>query len=513
MTTQIGQAEHQLDIQPMDEHNTKLVANVHPPSWANPQPAPMYNLVAIGGGTAGLVSAAIAASVGAKVALIERNLLGGDCLNVGCVPSKAVIRSGRAAADVRDAGRFGVRVPDGVEVDFGAAMERMREVRARISPNDSAARFRDLGVDVFLGQASFKDAHTIQVGDQTLRCKKAVIATGARAVELPIPGLAEAGFLNNETVFNLTERPKRLAVLGGGPIGCELAQTFRRLGCEVFQVERAGHILIREDADAAEIVQNAFRSDGVELYLNSTAERVETNGAEKILHVSVDGKMETLTVDQVLVGVGRAPNVEGLNLEAAGVKYGRHGVEVNDFLQTTAPNIYAAGDISMRWKFTHAADFAAQIVIQNALFPGPKRKLSSLIMPWCTYTDPEIAHVGLYEKDAEEQGVELDTYYQPMADVDRAIAEGEDEGFVKIHCRRGTDKILGATIVARHAGELISEISVAMRGGLGLATIVDTIHPYPTQAEAIRKAGFGYKRKSFKPWQKTMLSKWLQWTR
>ena len=505
--------EHAIDVHPMDEHNTKLVSNVHPPSWANPEPAPMYNLVAIGGGTAGLVSAAIAASVGGKVALIERNLLGGDCLNVGCVPSKAVIRSGRAFADVQRAGEFGVRVPDGVEVDFGAAMERMREVRARISPNDSAAKFRDLGVDVFLGQGSFKDANTIQVGDQTLRFKKAVIATGARAVELPVPGLDEAGALNNETVFNLTERPRRLAVLGGGPIGCELAQTFRRLGSEVFQVERAGHILVREDADAAEIVQEAFRRDGVRLYLNSDLQRVEVNGDEKTLHLTVNGKSETLTVDAILVGVGRAPNVEGLNLEAAGVEYGRYGVEVNDFLQTSTPNIYAAGDICMKWKFTHAADFAAQIVIQNALFPGPKRKLSSLIMPWCTYTDPEIAHVGMYEKDAEEQGIEVDTYHQPMADVDRAIAEGEDEGFVKIHCRRGTDKILGATIVARHAGELISEITVAMRGGLGLGTIVDTIHPYPTQAEAIRRAGFGYKRKSFKPWQKSLLGKWLKWTR
>jgi len=503
----------QVELPPMDQHNEALVSNVHPADWSNPQPQGRYNLVAIGAGTAGLVAAAGAAGLGARVALVERHLMGGDCLNVGCVPSKAIIRSGRAAADVMDAHRFGVRVPEGVEVDFGAAMERMREVRARISHNDSAARFRDLGVDVFIGEATFKDSHTVQVGDRILPFKKAVIATGARAVELPIPGLAEAGYLTNETIFSLTERPERLAVLGGGPIGCELAQTFRRLGCQVTLLEMAEHILTREDADAAAIVQEGFRREGIELLLSAQLERVEARGAEKVLHVKgADGSRE-VTVDAILVGVGRAPNVEGLNLEGIGVEFDkRRGVSVNDQLQTSVPHIYAAGDICMDWKFTHAADFAARIVLQNALFLG-RKKLSSLVMPWCTYTDPEIAHVGMYERDAEAQGIAVDTYVQPLAEVDRAIAEGEEQGFVKVHTRKGTGTILGATIVARHAGEMISEISVAMKAGIGLAKIGDTIHPYPTQAEAIRRVGDLYNRTRLTPLVKKLMGTWLRWTR
>lgn len=503
----------QVELPPMDQHNEALVSNVHPADWSNPQPQGRYNLVAIGAGTAGLVAAAGAAGLGARVALVERHLMGGDCLNVGCVPSKAIIRSGRAAADVMDAHRFGVRVPEGVEVDFGAAMERMREVRARISHNDSAARFRDLGVDVFIGEATFKDSHTVQVGDRLLPFKKAVIATGARAVELPIPGLAEAGYLTNETVFSLTERPERLAVLGGGPIGCELAQTFRRLGCQVTLLEMAEHILTREDADAAAIVQEGFRREGIELLLGSQLERVEARGAEKVLHVKGAGGSREVTVDAILVGVGRAPNVEGLNLEGIGVEFDkRRGVSVNDQLQTSVPHIYAAGDICMDWKFTHAADFAARIVLQNALFLG-RKKLSSLVMPWCTYTDPEIAHVGMYERDAEAKGIAVDTYVQPLAEVDRAIAEGEEQGFVKVHTRKGTGTILGATIVARHAGEMISEISVAMKAGIGLAKIGDTIHPYPTQAEAIRRVGDLYNRTRLTPLVKKLMGKWLRWTR
>ncbi len=500
-------------LAPMDAHNQTLVANVHPSDWKNPTPASRYNLVVIGAGTAGLVTAAGAAGLGARVALVERHLMGGDCLNVGCVPSKCLLRSARAAADARDAGRFGVRVPPGVEVDFPAVMERLRRLRAGISKHDSAKRFTELGVDVFIGPASFSGPDTIDLGGQTLRFKRAVIASGARAVQPEIPGLAEAGYLTNETVFNLTELPRRLAVIGGGPIGCELAQAFQRLGSQVTLLHKHAHLLDREDTEAAAIVQGAFVREKIQLVLNAKLTRVEKRDGAKVIFYEVDGKSESVTVDEILAGAGRAPNVEGLNLEAVGVQYDRRdGVQVNDQLQTTNPRIYAAGDVCLKWKFTHAADFAARIVIQNALFFG-RKKLSALTMPWATYTDPEIAHVGLYERDAQERGLELDTYVKKFKQVDRAIAEGEEEGFVKIHTLRGTDKILGATIVARHAGEMISEISVAMAAGMGLGRLAFVIHPYPTQAEAIRHCGDAYNRTRLTPTVKKLFQRWLAWTR
>ncbi len=499
---------------PQDEHNLRLVANVHPPDWVNPRPAPRYNLVVIGAGTAGLVTAAGAAGLGARVALIERHMMGGDCLNVGCVPSKSVIRSSRIIGDLRAAAVLGVRVPDGASADFAAVMERMRSVRARISVNDSAARFRDeKGVDVFLGEARFAGPDTVAVGGQTLCFKRAVIATGARAVEPPIPGLAAAGYLTNETVFSLTARPARLAVIGGGPIGCELAQAFQRLGSQVVLIDQAAHLLTREDADAAEIVQRAFARDGVQLRLAAEIRRVQVADGEKILTVARGGIEEEMCVDEILVGAGRAPNIEGLNLEGVGVQCdAQRGVHVDDHLRTTNPRIFAAGDICMAYKFTHAADFAARIVIQNALFHG-RKQLSALHMPWCTYTDPEIAHVGLYVRDAAAQGIAVDTFMRHLAEVDRAIADGEEDGFVKVVVKRGSDRILGATIVARHAGEMISELTLAMVGNIGLGTLANVIHPYPTQAEAIRQVGDAYNRTRLTPAVKGLFNTWLKWTR
>jgi pyruvate/2-oxoglutarate dehydrogenase complex dihydrolipoamide dehydrogenase (E3) component len=501
------------DVFPYDEHNAELVANVHPPDWTNPEPAPRYNLVVLGAGTAGLVTAAGAAGLGAKVALVERHLMGGDCLNVGCVPSKSLLRSARAFADVRDAERFGVRVPKAPEVDFGAVMERMRRIRSRISAHDSAARFRDLGVDIFLGEASFSGPDTVAVEGTMLRFKRAVITTGARPVALPIEGLAEAGYLTNETVFSLTERPGRLVVVGGGPLGCELAQAFCRLGSEVTLVEKSPQLLIREDPDAARILTDALQRDGVRVKLNSQVKKVSVSDGEKLIHLDVAGGEEVVAADEILLGAGRAPNVEGLNLEAVGVQYDtRHGVVVNDYLQTTNKRIYAAGDICMAHKFTHTADAAARIVIQNALFLG-RKKLSALTIPWCTYTDPEIAHVGLGERQAAEKGIPIDTFTTPLAQVDRAIADGDDEGFVKVLVKRGSDTIVGATIVARHAGEMISEVTTAMVGKVGLKTLANVIHPYPTQAEAIRKAADAYQRGRLTPRVKNLFSRWLEWTR
>lgn len=498
-----------LEVLPHDVHNATLVSNVHPPDWQNPEPAPRYNLVVIGAGTAGLVTAAGAAGLGAKVALVERHLLGGDCLNVGCVPSKCIIRSSRVYADLKDARKFGLRIPGGAEVDFPAVMERMRRLRARISFHDSAKHFQELGVDVFLGEGRFAGPGLVEVGGQTLRYKRAVIATGTRPVQPAIPGLAEAGFLTNETVFSLTERPRRLAVIGGGPIGCELAQAFRRLGCEIILFHSASHILNREDSDAAEILQQSFIRDGIRLILDCKTKRVEKKNEEKVIHFECQGNEEGVAVDEILVGVGRAPNVEDLNLESVGVKYDkREGVAVNDRLQTTHASIYAAGDICLKYKFTHTADATARIVIQNALFGGSKKQ-SALTVPWCTYTDPEIAHVGMYERDAREKGIAVDTFMRPLNEVDRAIADGEEEGFVKVHVRKGTDEILGATIVARHAGEMISEVTLAIVGNLGLKTLGNAIHTYPTQAEAIKQVADAYNRTRLTPLVKGLFARWL----
>ena len=500
-------------VLPLDAYNEALVSNVRPVNWENPKPAPRYNLVVIGAGTAGLVTAAGAAGLGAKVALVERHLLGGDCLNVGCVPSKCIIRSSRVVADIRDASQFGIRVPQGMEVDFPAVMERMRRLRARISAHDSARRFKDMEVDLFLGEGHFLGPDAVEVAGKTLRFKKAVIATGTRPVHPIIEGLAEAGFLTNETVFSLTERPRRLAVIGGGPIGCELAQAFRRLGSEVILFHNASHILNREDSDAAEILQQSFIRDGIRLVLDCKTKRVEKKNGSKVIHIECGGKGEEIAVDEILAGAGRAPNVEGLNLEAAGVKYDkREGVEANEHLQTTNPGIYAAGDICLKYKFTHTADATARMVIQNALFLGRKRQ-SALTIPWCTYTDPEIAHVGLYERDAQEKGIAVDTFIRPLNDVDRAIADGEEEGFVKIHVRKGTGKILGATIVARHAGEMLSEITLAIVGNLGLGTLSNVIHTYPTQAEAIKQVADAYNRTRLTPFIKGLFTRWLAWRR
>lgn len=488
-----------INITPPDKYNQQLLAHVHPPDWINPSPKDQYDLVVIGAGTAGLVVAAGAAGLGIdlKVALIEKHLMGGDCLNVGCVPSKALISSARVVGAMNNADSLGVKKPDNIEVNFPAVMARMRQIRAGISHHDSAQRFRDLGIDVFLGQGHFVRNNKIKVGGAILNYKKAVIATGARAVKPNIPGIEEVGFLTNETVFSLTECPDHLAVIGGGPIGCELAQAFQRLGAQVTLLHRGSHLLNKEDPEAAAIVQQSLIKDGIKLILNAKLERVQLTDQGKVLHYKINGDSNSIVVDEILVGAGRAPNVEGLNLDAVGVKFDHRGVKVNDYLQTNNPQIYAAGDICMDWKFTHAADAAARIVIKNTLFSPfglGRSKLSNLTMPWVTYTDPEIAHVGLNETMAEALDIGYKTIKIPFSQVDRAIAAGETEGFLKIIHIANSDEILGATIVAPHAGEMISEITTAMVNKIGLGKLSAVIHPYPTQAEAIKKAGDAYRR-------------------
>ncbi len=495
-------------ILPRDAHNEQLVAAVHPPDWKNPEPARRYNLVAIGAGTAGLVSSALAAGLGAKAAIVERHLMGGDCLNYGCVPSKAVIRAARSVEEARRAQAYGTPVFARDAVDFGAAMQRMRGLRARIAVDDSAARFRDeLGVDVFLGEARFVARDALEVGGARLRFARAVIATGARPSLPPIPGLAEAGARTNETIWELTERPRRLAVIGGGPIGCELAQAFARLGCAVTLVEALPRLLPRDDEEAAQIVAKRLAAEGVTLRVGAGVERVEASGSEKRLHLR---GAEDLAADEVLVAVGRAPNVEGLGLEAAGVAFdAKRGVRVDDHLRTSNPRIFAAGDICMDWKFTHAADAAAKIAVQNALFL-PTQKLSSLVMPWCTYTDPEVAQVGLSEHDAKTRGVAVDVYRAPLEQVNRAVLDGEEEGFVKLNVKRGGQQILGGTIVAAHAGELITQVTLAITGKLGLGALLRVIHPYPTQGEAIKRVAGIWVRGRATPRIKRLLAAYMR---
>jgi len=497
------------ELLPMDEHNQSLVDHVHPADWTNPTPDGPYHLVVIGAGTAGLVTAAGAAGMGAKVALVERHLMGGDCLNVGCVPSKAIIRSGRSVAAVRDAHKLGIQTGEPT-VDFAEVMQRLRKLRAGIAPNDSAARFRDLGVDVFLGDASFVDDQTIQVGDTLLKFGKAVIASGGRAAAPPIPGLDTVPYLTNETLFSLTELPRRFGIIGGGPIGSEMAQTFARLGSEVHLIEKADRILSREDPEASQFVEEAMGKDGVHLHHKVTDLEVEST-ANGILLKPGAGR-EPIEVDQLLVAVGRAPNIEGLNLEAVGVKHDRFGVTVDDHLRTTNKRIFACGDVCTKFKFTHAADFMARTVIRNALFMG-RAKMSDLVIPWSTYTSPEVAQVGLTEDSAKQTSVEVDVYKLPLEDVDRAILDGETNGFVKVLTKKGTGTIVGATIVAAHAGDLIAELTLAMSNGIGLGSIANSIHPYPTQGEAIRRLGDLYNRTRFTPKIQKLFKTWLNFTK
>jgi pyruvate/2-oxoglutarate dehydrogenase complex dihydrolipoamide dehydrogenase (E3) component len=494
-------------LEPVNDYNRKLQDNVHPSEWQNPTPSGRYNLVVIGAGTAGLVTAAGAAGLGAKVALIERDLMGGDCLNVGCVPSKALISSARRAADVQRAESYGITT-DKPDVDFSAVMDRMRRIRAGISPHDSAQRFSELGIDVYLGNAQFTGPDTVEVGGQTLHFARAAIATGARAAELPIPGLSEVDYLTNETVFSLTERPEHLAVIGAGPIGCELAQTFQRLGTQVTLIEAEPRILPREDDDAARVVEAAMKRDGVTLICGGKTLSIEQGDAgEKRLNFECEGEQYQVAVDQILLGVGRAPNVESLNLEAADVKYDKTGVQVNDYLQTSNRRIYAAGDVASKYKFTHAADAMARIVIQNALFFG-RAKASALTVPWCTYTEPELAHVGLNSEQAKAHDRHAQTIEIAMSELDRAQLEGHEEGFLRVHVDKKA-RIFGATVVGHHGGELIAQIVTAMTAGQTLGALAKVIHPYPTHSEIVKKAADAYQRQKLTPTVKRLFERFL----
>jgi pyruvate/2-oxoglutarate dehydrogenase complex dihydrolipoamide dehydrogenase (E3) component len=489
-------SQHNSRIHPDDEHNRRLLAAVHPAGWSNPEPSGRYDLVVIGAGTAGLVSAAGAAGLGAKVALIERHLMGGDCLNVGCVPSKGLIRAARAWHAVGNAGEFGIEAK--IDGDFSVAIQRMRKIRADISVNDGVQRFSELGIDVYLGQGAFLSPNSIAVGNARLQFRRAVIATGARATGIPIPGLEETGYVTNETLFELESLPPRLAVIGAGPIGCEMAQAFARFGSRVTMLDQAPRVLPREDPDASTVIEAALAKDGVQFVGSAEIENIGRRDSVRTIEYVVEGKRHRVDADEILLSVGRRPNVEKLGLEEAGIDFDGAGITVNAKLRTSNRRVYACGDVSSRFKFTHTADAEARIVIQNALFFG-RARADRLIVPWCTYTSPEVAHVGLTIEDARDKGIEIDSVTIQMAEVDRAKLDGSTEGFLKVHLKKGSDKILGATIVAEHAGDIVGELALAIRAGIGLETIASTIHPYPTQAEVIKKAADAWRRTKLTP--------------
>lgn len=507
-------------IPPDDAHNRELVDHVHPPYWRNPEPRDRYHLVVVGAGTGGLVSAAIGAGLGAKVAMVERHLMGGDCLNFGCVPSKAMIGSARrmraaSPADATGRPRLGAAaVPStatGAATDHGArgaasgagrgftaAMERMRRLRARISPVDGAARFAGLGVDVFLGHGEFAGPDRLRVNGDELRFRRAVIATGARAALIPVPGLEGPNIHTNETIFSLTELPPRLIVIGAGPVGVELSQTFARFGSEVTVVHADPHPLPRDDRDAAALVTRAIEADGVRVLNSAAVLGARQENAAAVLEVEHGGRREELAAEAVLVAAGRAPNFGGMGLEAAGVAYDRAGIQVDDQLRTTAKGIYAVGDVASRHQFTHAADHQARIAVRNALFFG-RGRASRLVIPWATYTDPEVAHVGLSRDGAIRDGHQVETITIHFDDIDRAILEGEKDGFFRVHLKKGSDRILGATLVCAHAGDMIGEITLAMTAGLGLGQLGSTIHPYPTRSDVFARAANAWRRQKLTP--------------
>jgi pyruvate/2-oxoglutarate dehydrogenase complex dihydrolipoamide dehydrogenase (E3) component len=474
-------------------------ANTRPADWRNPSAGGRYQLAIVGAGPAGIAAAEFAASLGIKVALIERKAIGGVNLNIGSVPSKTLIRTTRAYADMREAWRFGASVPGDVRVDFAAAMERVRRVRARLSRDDSARRLAAAGVDVYFGDARFVSSNKLAVDGQTLGFRKALIATGARPHIPNIPGLAEAGYLTNDNVFELTGLPRRLLVIGGGPLGCEQGQAFCRLGAQTTIVQNKPLFLGQEERDAAQILSEAFARDGIEVRLNTTVLAVRTTPAAKLVDLISDDYRNTVSCDAILTGAGRTPNVEGLNLGAVGIDCDASGrVRVDDFLRTGNPNIYAAGDVCLESSFVDTATASARIAIQNALL-RPSHRWSDVVIPSCTYTDPEIARVGLSVREANRLGIPVKTFTIPMHEIDRAITDSETAGFVKVHVRGRSDRILGATIVARHAGDMINEITLAMVAGIGLRKLSRVLHAYPTQAEAIRQAADAYNRMRLTP--------------
>lgn len=476
-----------------------FLERVRPAIWQNPVPRDFYDFAVVGAGPAGLVAAESAARLGFKVALIERNRIGGNSLNLGSIPSKSIIATARTFAAKRKAEETGAPLPIEPTLNFGEVMARMRRVRTRVSEHHSVEKLGGLGIDIFFGAARFEGTDTLRIAETTLRFKKALIATGARPRSPNIPGLDDIGYLTSATIFGITALPRRLAVIGGGPLGCEMAQAFCRLGSHVTIVQNDPKFLPREERDAAEILSRSMARDGVVIRLNTTVVGARAAKGAKMLETVDNDVKSDVEVDEVLLSIGRVPNVEELNVEAAGISLdGDQGVEVDDFLCTTNPNVYAAGDVCMELKFTHAAEAAGKIAVQNALEQAQKRQ-SDLKIPWCTYCDPEIAHIGAHVWKARQQSIPIKSFTVMMHDVDRAITDGQNLGFVKIHVEEGTDKILGATIVASRASELINEMSVIMSTGVGMNDLANVVHTYPAESGGIVLAALAWVRNHMGP--------------
>ncbi|HEX4943685.1 MAG TPA: FAD-dependent oxidoreductase [Usitatibacteraceae bacterium] len=477
------------------------------------------NVVVIGAGSAGLVASYIAAAVKAKVTLVERHRMGGDCLNTGCVPSKALIRSAKFLSHVRRSKEFGIRGAT-ADFDFAEVMERVQAVIEAVEPHDSVERYSGLGVECLAGTARITDPWTVEIaledgGTRVLTTKSIVIAAGARPFVPPIPGLAQVAPLTSDNVWNLRALPKRLVVLGGGPIGSELTQAFARFGSKVTQVEMLPRIMIREDPEVSEMVKKSFEADGVDVLVNHKAKEVVVEGGEKYLVVESAGAEKRIAFDEILVAVGRVANTADYGLEELGIPVTKQRtVEVNEFLETAYPNIYACGDVAGPYQFTHTAAHMAWYASVNALFGRLRRfKVDYSVIPWATFTEPEVARVGLSEQEAKEKGIAHQVVTYGIDDLDRAIADSEAHGFVKVIVKPGSDRILGATIVGEHAGDLIAEFVAAMRHGIGLDKVLGTIHIYPTLAEANKYAAGAWKRSTVTHGQMDFLAAFQDWTR
>ncbi len=470
------------------------------------------NAVVIGGGSAGLVASLIIAGAKAKVALVEQERMGGDCLYTGCVPSKSLLRSGHVKRLIDNAERFGLKQAS-AEVDFPAVMERIRGIIRRIEPHDSPERFTSLGVECLAGRAFIESPHVVRVGERRITTRSIILATGARPLVPPIPGLEEVDYLTSDSVWSLESLPRRLLVAGGGPIGCELTQAFSSLGSEVTQVEMAPRILMREDPEVSELLAERLRSQGVQLFVGHRVARFGKNGEGDYLEAEHEGETVRIPFDRVLLALGRKPNVEGFGLEELELPLATGGaVEVNPFLQTACPNIYACGDVAGPHQFTHMASHQAFFAAMNAL-AGAWRKVNYKAVPWATFTEPEIARVGLSEAEANERGIDHEVTRYPLELHDRALADGGNEGFVKVLTPPGKDRILGATIVGSHAGELIGEFVLAMTHGMGLGKIAAATHIYPTMLEANKFAANAWRREHISqkvfPW----LERYFRWQR